>query len=257
MTMSSRSTEQRGTVLVTGGSRGIGAAVVRLLAQRGFDVAVNWQRDGEAAEAVAREARAAGARAIAVQADVADEAQVLAMYARIDAEMPPLAGLVNNAGVVDVAARLDEMSVERWQRMFGINVIGSFLCAREAVRRMSTRHGGRGGAIVNLSSAAARLGSPGIYIDYAASKGAIDTFTLGLARELASEGVRVNAVRPGIIDTDIHASGGHEERVREQAATLPMQRTGTAEEVAHAIVWLLGDEASYTTGALLDVSGGR
>lgn len=257
MTMSSRSTERRGTILVTGGSRGIGAAVVRLLAQRGFDVAVNWQRDGEAAEAVAQEARAAGARAIAVQADVADEAQVLAMYARIDAEMPPLAGLVNNAGVVDVAARLDEMSVERWQRMFGINVIGSFLCAREAVRRMSTRHGGRGGAIVNLSSAAARLGSPGIYIDYAASKGAIDTFTLGLARELASEGVRVNAVRPGIIDTDIHASGGHEGRVREQAATLPMQRTGSAEEVAHAIVWLLGDEASYTTGALLDVSGGR
>ena len=255
--MTSTWSERRGTVLVTGGGRGIGAAVARLCAERGFDVAVNYQRDRDAADAVVREARAAGADAISVQADVADEAQVLAMYARIDAEMPRLAGLVNNAGVVDVAARLDEMGIERWQRMFGINVIGSFLCAREAVRRMSTRHGGQGGAIVNLSSGAARLGSPNIYIDYAASKGAIDTFTLGLARELATEGVRVNAVRPGIIDTDIHASGGHEERVRQQADQLPMRRTGTAEEVAHAIVWLLGDEASYTTGALLDVTGGR
>lgn len=244
-------------LLVTGGSRGIGAAAARQAAAAGWDVAVNYARDAAAAEAVAAAVRAAGRRALTVAADVADEAQVLAMFARIDAELGRLSGLVNNAGVVDVAARIDEMSVARWQRMFGINVIGSLLCAREALRRMSTRHGGTGGAIVNLSSAAARLGSPGQYVDYAAAKGAIDTFTLGLAREVAAEGVRVNAVRPGIIDTDIHASGGQPERVRQLAPQVPMQRAGSADEVAAAIVWLLSDAASYTTGAVLDSTGGR
>lgn len=245
------------SILVTGGSRGIGAATARLCAQRGWAVAVNYTRDAAAAQQVVRAIEAAGGRAIAVQADVADEAQVMAMYARLDAELPPLRGLVNNAGVVDVPARVDVMSVQRLRRMFEVNLVGSFICAREALRRMSTAHGGAGGAIVNLSSAAARLGSPGMYVDYAASKGGIDTFTQGLAKEVAAEGVRVNAVRPGIIDTEIHASGGLPDRARESAPLIPMQRAGTADEVAQAIVWLLSDDASYTTGALLDVSGGR
>jgi NAD(P)-dependent dehydrogenase (short-subunit alcohol dehydrogenase family) len=199
----------------------------------------------------------AGRRAVAVQADVADEAAVLAMFARIDAELPPLAGLVNNAGIVDAMARVDQTSVARLQRMFAINVFGSFICAREAVKRMSSKHGGQGGAIVNLSSVAAKLGGPGWYVDYAASKGAIDTFTVGLAREVAAEGIRVNAVRPGIIDTDIHASGGQPDRAQQSASLIPMQRPGTADEVAAAIVWLLSSEARYTTGAIVDVSGGR
>jgi NAD(P)-dependent dehydrogenase (short-subunit alcohol dehydrogenase family) len=206
---------------------------------------------------VAREARTLGRRAIHVQADVADESALLAMFARIDGELPPLQGLVNNAGVVDALARVDQTSLARLQRMFAINVFGSFLCAREAVKRMSTKHNGQGGAIVNLSSVAAKLGGPGWYVDYAASKGAIDTFTVGLAREVAAEGIRVNAVRPGIIDTDIHASGGQPERAHQSASMIPMQRPGTAEEVAAAVVWLLSDAARYTTGAILDVSGGR
>ena len=246
-----------GSVLVTGGGRGIGAATALRCAQAGWAVAVNYSRDAAAAQAVVDRIRADGGNALAVPADVADEAQVLAMFARIDAELPPLAGLVNNAGVVDVGARVDAMSLARWQRMFAINVFGSFLCAREALRRMSTRHGGAGGAIVNLSSAAARIGSPGQYVDYASAKGAIDSFTLGLAKEVAAEGVRVNAVRPGIIDTTIHASGGQPDRVRQSTAQLPMQRAGTADEVAQAIVWLLSDAASYTTGAVIDVTGGR
>jgi NAD(P)-dependent dehydrogenase (short-subunit alcohol dehydrogenase family) len=245
------------TLLITGGSRGIGAACARLAAAHGWDVAVNYTRDAAAAEAVTAELRALGRRALTVQADVADEAQVLAMFAAVDRELGPLHGLVNNAGVVDVAARIDQGTVARWQRMFAVNVIGSMVCAREAVRRMSTRHGGAGGAIVNLSSAAARLGSPGQYVDYAAAKGAIDVFTLGLAREVAAEGVRVNAVRPGIIDTDIHASGGEPDRAERLAPQVPMQRAGSAAEVAEAVLWLLSDAASYVTGTTLDVTGGR
>ena len=245
------------TVLVTGGSRGIGAAAACLLAQQGHAVAVNYTRDAAAAEALVARIRAGGGQALAVQADVADAAQVAAMFERIDRELPRLAGLVNNAGVVDQPARVDEMDAARLQRMFAINVFGSFYCAREAVRRLSTKHGGRGGAIVNLSSAAARLGSPGQYVDYAAAKGAIDTFTVGLAKEVATEGIRVNAVRPGIIETEIHASGGIPDRVKQMAPLVPMQRAGSADEVAQAIVWLLSDAASYTTGAVLDVSGGR
>jgi len=262
----SESQAQARSVLVTGGSRGIGAAVALACARAGWDVAVNYTRDAGAAEKVAREVRALGRRAIHVQADVADEAAVLAMFARIDAELSPLKGLVNNAGIVDEMARVDQTSLARLQRMFAINVFGSFLCAREAVLRMSTKHGvnakgppgsGRGGAIVNLSSVAAKLGGPGWYVDYAASKGAIDTFTVGLAREVALEGIRVNAVRPGIIDTDIHASGGQPERAHQSATLIPMQRPGTADEVAEGVLWLLSDGARYTTGAILDVSGGR
>jgi NAD(P)-dependent dehydrogenase (short-subunit alcohol dehydrogenase family) len=194
---------------------------------------------------------------MAVQADVGDEAQVLAMFQKVDARFGRLTALVNNAGVVDVQARVADMSVARLERMFRINVIGSFICAREAVRRMSTKYGGAGGAIVNISSGAARLGSPDQYVDYAASKGAIDTFTIGLAKEVAAEGIRVNAVRPGLIDTEIHASGGMPDRAFDLAPTVPMQRTGSAEEIAGAILWLLSPEASYTTMALLDVTGGR
>ena len=241
-------------LLVTGGSRGIGAATARLAATRGWDVAVNYTRDAAAAEAVAADVRAAGRRAWVLQADVADEAQVLAMFERLDRDAGVLSGLVNNAGVVDVAARVDEMSLARWQRMFAINVFGTFICAREAVRRMKARPGG---VIVNLSSAAARLGAPGQYVDYAAAKGAIDVFTLGLAKEVAAEGIRVNAVRPGLIETEIHASGGQPDRAKQLAHQVPMQRTGSAEEVAAAIVWLLSEESSYTTGSIIEVTGGR
>jgi NAD(P)-dependent dehydrogenase (short-subunit alcohol dehydrogenase family) len=244
-------------LLVTGGSRGIGAATALLAARAGWAVAVNYTSNSAAADDVVREIRERGGKAVALQADVADEQQVLAMFERIDAGLGRLTGLVNNAGVVDVTSRVEDMSVARLKRMFEVNVIGSMVCAREAVRRMSTRHGGSGGAIVNLSSAAARLGAPGQYVDYAAAKGAIDAFTIGLAKEVAAEGIRVNAVRPGLIETDIHASGGIPDRVAQLAHLVPMQRGGTADEVAQAIVWLLSPAASYTTMSLLDVSGGR
>lgn len=245
-------------VLITGASRGIGAACALLAARQGWAVAVNYTRDAAAADAVVQQIRAMDrGRAIAVQADVADEAQVLAMFQRVDAELGRLTALVNNAGVVDTSQRLEDMSVARWRRMLDINVIGSLVCAREAVRRMSTRHGGSGGAIVNMSSAASRLGGAGQYVDYAASKGAIDSFTIGLAKELAAEGIRVNAVRPGLIETDIHASGGQPDRVRQLAHLVPMGRGGSADEVAQSVVWLMGEAASYTTMSLVDVSGGR
>ncbi len=244
-------------VLITGGSRGIGAATALLAAQRGYAVAVNYATNSLAADEVVRAIRADGGTAITVQGDVAVEAQVLAMFDKVDAKLGRLTALVNNAGVVDVASRVDAMDVERLQRMFNTNILGSFVCAREAVKRMSTRYGGEGGSIVNVSSAASRMGSPGQYVDYAASKGAIDTFTIGLAKEVAQEGIRVNAVRPGIIDTDIHASGGQPERAWQMAPQVPMQRPGTALEVAQAIVWLMGSDSSYTTGTLLDVAGGR
>ncbi|MBS0341602.1 MAG: SDR family oxidoreductase [Proteobacteria bacterium] len=244
-------------VLITGGSRGIGAATALLAAQRGFAVAINYARQADAAQQLVQRIQAEGGRAMAVQADVGDEAQVLRMFGEVDAKLGRLSALVNNAGIVDMKARLDEMSVARLERMMRINVVGAFVCAREAVRRMSTRHGGSGGVIVNLSSAAARLGSPEQYIDYAASKGAIDTLTIGLAKEVAQEGIRVNGVRPGLIDTEIHASGGDPDRAFQLAHTVPMKRTGTAQEIANAIVWLMSAEASYVTGTTIDVTGGR
>ncbi|WP_395059178.1 SDR family oxidoreductase [Polaromonas sp.] len=244
-------------VLITGASRGIGAATALLAARQGYAVAVNYTANSLAADEVVRQIRQGGGNAITVQADVADEAQVLAMFEKVDAKLGRLTALVNNAGVVDRTERVDGMSVARLKRMFDINVIGSMVCAREAVKRMSTRYGGGGGAIVNVSSVAARLGAPSQYVDYAAAKGAVDVFTIGLAKEVAGEGIRVNAVRPGIIDTDIHASGGLPDRARDLAPQVPMLRAGTAEEVAQSIVWLMGAESGYTTGALLDIAGGR
>ncbi|MEO8023922.1 SDR family oxidoreductase [Polaromonas sp.] len=244
-------------VLITGASRGIGAATALLAARAGYAVAVNYTANSLAADEVVRQIRQGGGTAITVQADVAEESQVLAMFDKVGAKLGRLTALVNNAGVVDRTERVDGMSVARLKRMFDINVIGAMVCAREAVKRMSTRYGGAGGAIVNVSSAAARLGGPGQYVDYAAAKGAIDTFTVGLAKEVATEGIRVNAVRPGIIETEIHASGGLPERARDLAPQVPMQRAGTAGEVAQAIVWLLSEDSSYTTGAFLDVAGGR
>ncbi len=244
-------------LLVTGGSRGIGAATAILAARHGYSVAVNYTAQAGAAQAVVAQIRAAGGKAMAVQCDVSIEEQVVAMFNAVDAQLGRVNALVNSAGVVDARARVDEMSAARIRRMFDVNVLGSMLCAREAVLRMSTLHGGSGGAIVNLSSAASRLGSPGQYVDYAAAKGAIDAFTLGLAKEVAAEGIRVNAVRPGLIDTQIHAAGGIPDRVRQLAPQVPMQRGGTPEEVAQAIIWLLSPQSSYVTMALLDVSGGR
>jgi NAD(P)-dependent dehydrogenase (short-subunit alcohol dehydrogenase family) len=247
----------RRVAIVTGASRGIGAATARLLASRGYAVCVNYLGNVTAADAVVGSIRAAGGVAIAVQADVGVEADVMRLFAACDAELGRLHALVNNAGTLERQGRVDTMDAGRLQRVLTANVVGSFLCAREAVRRMSTKWGGQGGAIVNLSSVAARTGSPGEYVDYAAAKGAIDTFTVGLAQEVAQEGIRVNAVRPGFIYTDIHASGGEPNRVDRVKAFVPMRRGGTADEVAQAVAWLLSDEASFTTGVCLDVAGGR
>jgi NAD(P)-dependent dehydrogenase (short-subunit alcohol dehydrogenase family) len=244
-------------LLVTGAGRGIGAVTARLAAARGYAVCLNYRANRDAAETVVREIAEVGGAAIAVPGDVAVEADVVRLFRACDQAFGPLTALVNNAGVVDLKARVDEMDSARLQRMFAINVFGSFLCAREAVRRMSTKHGGGGGAIVNVSSAASRIGSPGEYVDYAASKAAIDALTIGLSKEVATEGIRVNAVRPGIVHTDIHASGGQPDRIGRIAPFVPMLRGGQPEEIAHAVLWLLSDEASYTTGALLDVAGGR
>ncbi|NUU00797.1 SDR family oxidoreductase [Herbaspirillum robiniae] len=244
-------------IIVTGGSRGIGAATAKLAGQRGYAVAVNYLSNREAAEAVAEEIRKGGAKAITVAGDVSKEEDILRLFATVDKELGPVTALVNNAGILDHQSRLDGMSAERINRVLVANITGSLLCAREAVKRMSTKHGGRGGAIVNLSSMAAKLGGPGEYVDYAASKGAIDAFTIGLAKEVAAEGIRVNAVRPGLIYTDIHASGGEAGRVDRLKDAVPMKRGGTAEEVANAIMWLVSDESSYATGTFIDVSGGR
>ena len=247
----------RPVTIVTGASRGIGAATARIAARRGHAVCVNYRSDAAAAQRVVDEILGAGGAAIAVQGNVAVEADVVRMFDAARDRLGTVTGVVINAGILEQHMRVDEMDAARVERVFATNVIGAFLCAREAVRRMSTRHGGGGGAIVNVSSAAARLGSPGEYVDYAASKGAMDTMTIGLAREVAQEGIRVNAVRPGVIRTEIHASGGEPNRVERVKEAVPMRRGGEPEEVARAIVWLLSEEASYCTGAFLDVSGGR
>ena len=245
------------TLIVTGASTGIGAATALLAARRGYAVAVNYLRQHEAAGEVVNAIQKKGGQAIALPADVSQEADVVSLFERVDRELGRVTALVNNAATLETQMRLEAMDAARLHRIFSINVVGSFLCAREAVRRMSTRHGGSGGSIVNVSSGAARYGSPGEYIDYAASKGAVDTFTIGLAREVAEEGIRVNAVRPGHIYTSLHAKGGEPDRVNRVKSLVPMQRGGQPEEVAAAIVWLLSAEASYVTGTILDVSGGR
>ena len=243
--------------IVTGGSRGIGRAAALAAAAAGYDVAISYRQDRGAADDVVQRIRALGRRGHAVAADSADEGAVIRLFAEADRQLGTVSALVNNAGIVGGSGRVEGMTAEEVSRVLAVNVVGCFTAAREAIKRMSTRHGGRGGAIVNISSAAARLGSPGEFVHYAASKGAIDTFTLGLAREVADEGIRVNAVRPGMIDTEIHASSGTPERVARIIPTVPMKRIGTAEEVAQTILWLLSDDASYVTGAIVDVAGGR
>jgi NAD(P)-dependent dehydrogenase (short-subunit alcohol dehydrogenase family) len=249
--------DQRPVLIVTGGGRGIGAATARLAAGRGYAVCLNYLRARTAAEEVVRYITEKNGRAIAVQADVGSEADILSLFLQVDSRLGRVSALVNNAANLERQARLDSMDVSRMARTFAVNVVGSMVCAREAVKRMSTRYGGPGGAIVNVSSGAAKYGSPGEYVDYAASKGAVETFTVGLAREVAEEGIRVNAVRPGFIYTGLHANGGEPERVERVKTSVPMQRGGQPEEVAAAILWLLSQEASYVTGAIVDVAGGR
>jgi NAD(P)-dependent dehydrogenase (short-subunit alcohol dehydrogenase family) len=249
--------EMSKVIVITGGSRGIGAATCQLAAERGYDVCVNYVRNREAAEQVAANCRKQGVRAAALQADVAIEADVVRLFESVDRELGRVSALVNNAGILETQMRVETMDAGRINRILGANVVGTFLCSREAIRRMSTRHGGNGGAIVNVSSVAARLGAPGEYVDYAAAKGAIDTFTLGLSKEVAEEGIRVTAVRPGFIYTEIHASGGEPGRVDRVKSGVPMKRGGQPEEVAAAILWLLSDEASYTTGTFIELAGGR
>ena len=244
-------------MLITGGSRGIGAATALLAAERGWQVAISYLGNASAADAVVAQIRANGGQALAVQADVGVDDDVQHLFKTVDDKLGRLSSLVNNAGMLELQTRLDQMDLARWQRVFSANVFGSFLCARQAVLRMSTRHGGHGGTLVNVSSAAARIGSPNEFIDYAAAKGAVDSMTIGLAKEVAAEGIRVNAVRPGLIYTDIHASAGEPGRVDRAKAGVPMQRGGTAAEVAEAIVWLASEQSSYVTGTLLDVTGGR
>ena len=244
-------------ILITGASRGIGAATARLAAARGYAVCLNYLSNRAAADAVVADIEAGGGQAIAVAADVSSEAEVVKLFQTVDQRLGPLTALVNNAGILETQMRVENMDAARLTRIFAANVTGCFLCAREAVRRMSIRHSGSGGAIVNVSSAAARLGSAGEYVDYAASKGAVDTMTIGLAREVATEGIRVNAVRPGFIYTDIHSSGGEPGRVDRIKDTVPMRRGGQPEEIAAAILWLLSDEASYATGTFIDLAGGR
>lgn len=244
-------------MLVTGASRGIGAATARSAADDGYSVAVNYSSDRAAAEAVVGECIASGANAVVHRANVADQAEVIEMFDAVEQTLGPIDVLVNNAGVVQQQMRFEEMTVERWRAVFDVNVIGAFICAREAVRRMSTRFGGNGGSIVNVSSAASYIGSPGEYVDYAASKAALDTMTVGLGKEVAVDGIRVNAVRPGVIKTDIHVSGGEPGRVERVAPSVPMRRGGEPEEVARVILWLASDEASYVTATTINVSGGR
>lgn len=245
------------SIIITGASRGIGRAIALKAAAEGYAVCVNYATNAGAADEVVRKIEAAGGLALAVQADVSREEDILHLFAVVDGAMPPLGALVNNAGIVDAAARLDEMDRARLERMFSTNITGPFLCAREAVQRLSTRHGGNGGAIINISSVAARLASPSEYVDYAASKAAVDTMTKGLAVEVAAEGVRVNCVRPGLIRTEIHASGGQPDRIERVEKVVPIRRAGEAEEVADVVLWLLSPQASYVTGALIDVAGGR
>ena len=244
-------------LIITGASRGIGAATARIAGRSGYVVCVNYLKNKAAAKQIVEEINADGGRALAVGADISREEEVVKLFRTVDDKLGKISALVNNAGILETQMRIEDMNAARLNRVFLTNVIGSFLCAREAVKRMSTKNGGKGGAIVNVSSAAARLGSAGEYVDYAASKGAVDSFTRGLAQEVAEEGIRVNAVRPGVIDTDIHSSGGEPGRVERVKASIPMKRGGSAEEVAKAIMWLLSSESSYTTGSLLEVSGGR
>jgi NAD(P)-dependent dehydrogenase (short-subunit alcohol dehydrogenase family) len=248
---------ERLIIMITGGGRGIGAATAKLAAAQGYAVCVNYLRERQAAEDVVRHITGRKGQAMAIQADISSEADVVSMFRQVDSRLGRLSALVNNAATLESQMRLDSMEAARIARIFAVNAIGSMVCAREAVKRMSTKHGGSGGAIVNVSSGAAKYGSPGEYVDYAASKGAIETFTIGLAREVAEEGIRVNAVRPGFIHTGLHAKGGEPERVERVKTLVPMQRGGQPEEVASTILWLLSAEASYVTGAIVDVSGGR